>query len=83
MNYPAVMCVAPQANYVLALTFDNGEQGTLDMKPYLSFGVFSRLVAHDNFCRVKVSFDTVEWDSGADLDPAFVYQKCVKTSEAV
>ena len=52
--------------------YDNFHQS-----PYLGFGIFSRLVARDNFIRVKVSFDTIEWDSGADLDPAFVYQKCL------
>ncbi len=23
-----------------------------------------------------LAFDTIEWDSGIDLDPEFVYEKC-------
>ena len=26
--------------------------------------------------RVRVAFDTIEWDAGVDLDPEFVYTKC-------
>lgn len=29
--------------------------------------------------RVRVSFDTIEWDSGIDLDPEFIYEKCQQT----
>jgi hypothetical protein len=74
--YPSVKRVVPQENYVLAIDFDNGESGTLDMKPFLEFGVFQRLKNHNAFKRVRVAFDTVEWDSGVDLDPEFVYAKC-------
>lgn len=41
--YPSVKAVVPQENYVLYITFANGETGTLDMKPYLDFGVFKRI----------------------------------------
>jgi Protein of unknown function (DUF2442) len=74
--YPSVKTVVAAADYTLALTFTNGESGVLDMKPYLDFGIFSKLKNRAEFERVKVSFDTVEWKSGADLDPKFVYEKC-------
>lgn len=74
--YPSVIRVIPQADYVLELTFSNGESGTLDMKPYLNFGVFTRLKDYGSFQKVSVVFDTIEWDVGADLDPEFVYEKC-------
>lgn len=41
------------------------------MKPYLGFGIFQRLKVCNAFNRVCVSFDTIEWDSGVDLDPVF------------
>lgn len=75
--YPSVTQVIPGDDYSLSIVFDNGEYGTLDMKPYLDFGVFQRLKDYDLFRQVKVAFDTIEWNSGADLDPEFVYQKCV------
>lgn len=80
--YPSVRKVVPDENYVLVVDFDNGESGTLDMKPFLDFGVFQRLKDHNAFKRVRVAFDTVEWDSGVDLDPEFVYAKCQGLKQA-
>jgi hypothetical protein len=48
------------------------------MKLYLDFGVFQRLRNPEVFNQVRVAFGTIEWLSGGDLDPEFVYQKCVK-----
>lgn len=72
---PSVKNVSPMENYQLRIVFDNGEEGILDMKPYLDFGVFKRLREMSAFRRVRVSFDTLEWDVGVDLDPEFVYQQ--------
>ena len=74
--YPSVVKVTPGEGYVLSIVFDNGETGTLDMKEFLNFGVFERLKDRNLFKKVRVSFDTIEWDSGIDLDPEFVYKKC-------
>jgi hypothetical protein len=46
------------------------------MKPYLDFGIFNLIKDYKSFEKVTVSFDTIEWESGADLDPEFVYAKC-------
>ena len=74
--YPSVKAVSANADYTLSIAFSNGENGVLDMKPFLDFGIFARLKNPNAFAAVAVSFDTVEWKSGADLDPKFVYQKC-------
>jgi hypothetical protein len=74
--YPSVSEVVPGDDYTLSIHFDNGEHGTLDMKPFLGFGVFQRLKDPNAFKQVRVVFDTIEWSSGADLDPEFVYRKC-------
>jgi hypothetical protein len=66
---------------VLSILFDNGESGTLDMKQFLDFGVFKRLKDHNAFKKVRVSFDTIEWESGIDLDPEFVYEECKATAQ--
>ena len=73
--FPSVKNVTPTEDYLLAIDFDNGERGILDMKPYLDFGVFQRLKDRNAFNRARVSFDTIEWDAGVDLDPEFVYNK--------
>ena len=78
--YPSVKNVVPTSDYVLSINFDNGEHGTLDMKPFLDFGVFQRLKDLDAFACVRVAFDTIEWGLGIDLDPEFVYDKCLRTS---
>ena len=74
--HPAVMSVECEEDYVLSVVFDNGENGLLDMKPYLDFGVFKTLRDPSVFETVHVSFDAIAWESGADLDPEFVYEKC-------
>lgn len=78
--YPSVKSVIPNEDYNLSIYFDNGESGILDMKPFLHFGVFRKLKDRSAFNQVRVVFDTVEWDSGVDLDPEFVYDKCDRTS---
>ena len=79
--YPAVKSVIPNDDYTLSITFSNSESGTLDMKPYLDFGLFKRIKNCTHFKRVQVAFDTVEWPSaGIDLDPEFVYQKTKKSA---
>jgi hypothetical protein len=73
--YLAVKDVKAQDNYLLLLTFENGEIRQLDMKPYLDLGIFQELKDQKLFNTVKTSFDTIEWANEADLDPEFLYQK--------
>ncbi len=80
--YPKVKSVKPNDNYILTIVFSSNEVGTLDMKPYLDFGVFKRIKDYINFKSVRVAFDTIEWPSaGVDLDPEFVYKKCKKAPD--
>jgi len=79
--YPAVIKVAMVGGYRLLVEFDNRERGTLDMSPYLDLGVFSRLWDPGAFRSVRVAFDTLEWAGGIDLDPHFVYEKCLKETQ--
>ena len=78
--YPSVIEVIPEGNHLLLIDFSNGESGVLDMKPYLDFGVFQTLKNPHVFSQVHVSFDTIAWNSGVDLDPEFVYTKCQRKS---
>jgi len=72
--YLAVKDVLPKDNYILLLTFENGERRLFDMKPYLNLGVFKELRDVNVFNTVKTSFDTIEWINKADLDPEVLYQ---------
>lgn len=78
--YPAIKEAIPGDDYKLQVVFDNGERGTLDVRPFLDFGVFRRLKDQEAFQRVRVAFDAIEWDVGVDLDPEFVYRK-VKSAQ--
>jgi len=76
--YPSVTKVIYKDNYHVYVEFDNNECGILNMEPFLDFGVFSQIKDLNLFSKVRVSFDTIEWENGIDLDPQFVYDKCVK-----
>ena len=73
---PAVISVECGKDYIVSVAFESGEKGLLDVKPYLDFGVFRKIRDPRVFETVHVSFDTIAWESGADLDPEFVYEKC-------
>ena len=70
---PAVKNVLPLPDYILRLTFDNGEKRQFDMKPYLEFGIFRELKDPIKFNLVRVSFDSIEWENEADIDPELLY----------
>ena len=76
--YVAIKEVKPQKDYLLLLTFANGEIRQFDMKPYLDFGPFKELKNFSLFKTVRPSFDTVEWENEADLDPELLYQKSTR-----
>ncbi len=80
--YPSVKEVRPHEDYTLSIVFENGEKGILDMKPILKFGVFQRLKKYEVFRQVRVGFDTVDWECGVDLDPEFIYAKCIAQATA-
>ena len=69
----AVKDVEPLDDYLLRLTFKNGEQKVFDMKPYLGKGIFQELKDEKIFRSAKISFDTVEWMNEADIDPETLY----------
>lgn len=72
--YSAVKKVQPIENYKLILTFDDGSVKLFDMNPYLEKGIFKELKDKNLFKTVKVSFDSIEWSNGADVDPETLYE---------
>jgi hypothetical protein len=73
MMYLGITAVSPLDNYMLCLTFENGEQRWFDMKPYLDYGVFRTLKQPEMFKTVRVYLDTIAWDNEIDLDPEILY----------
>ena len=60
--------------FSLILTFENGEKRKFDMKPYLETGIFQELKDPIKFNTAHLSFDTVEWNNEADIDPEVLYE---------
>jgi hypothetical protein len=81
--YARVTAVQATDDHKLILTFDHLERRLFDMRPYLSIGRFAELRDVRLFRQVGISFDTVEWENGLDLDPEFLYAKSVPLSEPV
>lgn len=79
--YLAVKSVTPINNYNLILTFENGEKRRFDMNPFLDKGVFKELKDISKFNSVRLSFDTIEWDNEADIDPEILYEFSVLVNE--
>lgn len=69
-----VIKVKPKDDYVLLLTFKNGEKRIKDMKPYLEKGIFKKLKNKDFFKQVKISFGTICWNDEIDLCPDNLYE---------
>lgn len=72
--YIGIKSVKALAGYRLKLIFKNDEMKIFDMTPYLSKGVFKTLKNEKVFNSVKVSFDSIEWENGVDIDPETLYE---------
>ena len=75
--YLAIKNVKPIPDYNLILTFENGEIRQFDMNPLLDTGIFRELRDIAKFNTVRISFDTIEWENEADLDPEILYKNSV------
>lgn len=72
---PRIIDAVPMADYDVLLTFENNEKKVFSVKPYLNLGSFSELKNETIFKTVKVSFDTIEWINGVDIDPEELYER--------
>jgi hypothetical protein len=65
-------------DYKLILTFENSEKRYIDISRFFNIGRFAELKDINEFKKVHVAFDTIEWENGLDLDPEFLYDKSIK-----
>ena len=73
--YRGITEVQATDDHRLILKFDNNEHRLFDLSPYLSIGRFAELRDINVFKQIGISFDTVEWKNGLDIDPEFLYAK--------
>jgi len=64
--------------YRLELSFEDGRIGELDLKDELWGEVFEPLRDLDKFknFRIDRELHTIEWPTGADLAPEYLYKAC-------
>ena len=73
--YPVIIAVQATDDHKLILVFDNSEERVFDMQPILTLGRFSELKDINEFKKVRISFDSIEWSNELDLDPEYLYEK--------
>jgi hypothetical protein len=73
--YLSIIKVKPLKDYKIELTFENSEVKIFDVKSYLETGMFKKLKDKNLFNQVRISFDSIEWPGGIDLDPEILYEK--------
>lgn len=74
---PRAIAVKPLDGYNLLVTFSNDESRVFDVKPYLEFIPFKKLVDRKIFESVHVAGLSIEWENGADICPDELYYDSV------
>jgi len=69
--------VQPQDDYVLRLTFENGEEKIYDAKILLEKEVFAPLKSIAFFNQAHIEGGTVVWNDELDIAPEYLYEKSV------
>ena len=77
------IAVTPLSNYILSVTFSNGEHRHFDVKPYLDIPFFAPLKNMETFKQVFVNDFTVEWKNGRDIAPHELYDGSVSAPTPV
>ena len=62
-----------KGHYKLLVSFNNGERKLVNLKNELYGEVFEPLKDLHRFQRFVISHNTIEWDTGADLAPEYLY----------
>jgi hypothetical protein len=73
-----VAAVTALPNFCLALTFNDGVQGTADLSTLIAHsdaGVFAPLRDPAQFAHVGLVYGAVTWPNGADLDPCWMHEE--------
>ncbi len=60
--------------YKIKLWFNDGNVKTVDLSDKLKGKVFEPLHDLNYFKNFSISFNTIEWQNGADFAPEFLYQ---------
>ena len=81
-----IIDVEYENEYVLQLTFNNGEIYDVDLKDHLGGKAYKDLKSPDMFKQFGLIRGTIEWYNNADFAPEFLYQLAInqnKTTEKI
>ena len=73
MLRPTAKSVKVENDYILKVTFDNGETKSFDVKPYIKGDWYGQLSDQEYFNQVKTDGFTVVWPDGQDICPDDLY----------
>ena len=73
MLRPTATSVKAENDYILKVTFDNGETKSFDVKPYIKGDWYGQLSNQAYFNKVKTDGFTVIWPDGQDICPDDLY----------
>lgn len=82
MLRPTAKTVVPMKDYILRISFDNGETKDFDVKPYIRGNWYGELENLSYFKSVFANGYTVEWADGQDICPDELYDNSVAVSRA-
>jgi len=68
-------------DYMILVTFDNGEKRIFDVKPYLEYPAYKELKINSLFKTVKIAGLSIEWIHGQDICPDELYFNSVPVEE--
>ncbi|MCL1988954.1 MAG: NAD(P)H-dependent oxidoreductase [Firmicutes bacterium] len=68
LENPKAVSVTAQPNFTVLCKFDNGEESTFDIKPYLDKKPFDELKQNNLFENVSITGVHIEWRSGISIE---------------
>src|SRR6266511_2700991 len=69
MDEQVVTAVAPTRNHRAKITFADGFNAEIDLRPALHSPAFESLLDESAFRQMTVDYDTISWPIGADIAP--------------
>jgi len=67
-----IVSVEVLKNFFLKVTFDDGEQKTIDMKPFIGGGISEELKDPAYFEKVYIDNGAITWPNGYDFCPVYL-----------
>ena len=64
-------------DYILRLTFNNGEIRLVDFTPLMQKGICTKLQDMDYFCAFTLDPFTVDWNNEIGFAPRYLYERSV------